>query len=129
MNPLRLLPLPLVAVLLAVPARADEPKSPANEDKLFEVEVVNDVAYNDAKDADPNKHKLDLYLPKGRKDFPVLFFVHGGGWIHGDRNFFGVYSTFGTRMAELGVGTVVISYRLSPQVMHPDHIKDVARAF
>jgi len=106
-------------------ASAEEPAPAAK----CEVQAVKDLDYYEGPDADPKKHKLDLYLPKGRKDFPVLFFVHGGGWIHGDRNFFGVYGTFATRLAELGIGAVVISYRLSPQVMHPGHIKDVARAF
>jgi acetyl esterase/lipase len=125
MNPLRSLLL-LSSLLLAVPARADEPKAPAKDEKLFEVETVKDVAYNDAKDADPEKHKLDLYLPKGRKDFPVLFFVHGGTWKSGDRK---VYPKFGETYAARGLGVVVISYRLSPKVQHPAHIEDVAKAF
>ena len=92
----------------------------------FEVEAVKDVTYFDGKDADPKKHKLDLFLPKGHKDFPVLFFIHGGGWSSGDR---WQYGLVGQVFAKNGVGTVVISYRLSPQVQHPGHIEDVARAF
>jgi acetyl esterase/lipase len=95
--------------------------------KTFEVETVSDVSYCEGDDKP--KHKLDLYLPKGQKDFPVLFFVHGGGWRSGDKNYFGVYSNLGTFFARHGVGTVVINYRLSPEVSHPEHIKDVARAF
>src|SRR5262245_17933528 len=116
----------LLVTLVALPARADEPKKPAAEEKLFEVETVKDVAYNDAADADPEKQKLDLYLPKGQKDFPVLFFVHGGTWKSGDRK---QYPKLGEPYASRGIGTVVISYRLSPQVQHPAHIQDVARAF
>ena len=104
--------------------RADTPAA-----KISEVETVKDVAYYDGDDADKNKHKLDLYLPKGKKDFPVLFFVHGGAWVSGDRNYFGIYSAIGQAFARNGIGAVVISYRLSPKVQHPDHIKDVARAF
>lgn len=92
----------------------------------FEVEAVRDVAYYDGADADPKKHKLDLFFPKEHKDFPVLFFVHGGGWTMGDRRQYGMV---GQDFAKNGVGTVVISYRLSPQVQHPGHIEDVARAF
>jgi acetyl esterase/lipase len=126
MYPLRSLLLLLIAVLLAAPARADEAKKPAKEEKLFEVEVVKDLAYNDAKDADPDKQKLDLYLPKGQKDFPVLFFVHGGTWKSGDKK---QYDRFGNLYAARGLGTVIISYRLTPKVQHPAHIQDVARAF
>src|SRR5262245_47102845 len=48
--------------------------------KTYDVETLKDVAYYDGDDADKVKHKLDLYLPKDKKDFPVLFFVHGGAW-------------------------------------------------
>jgi acetyl esterase/lipase len=119
-------PFLLLAVALS-PARAADEKKP--EPRTFEVETVKDLAYYDGKDADPKKHKLDLYLPKDHKDFPVLFFVHGGAWSTGDRNYFGVYSALGRFYAKHGLGTVVISYRLSPQAVHPEHIKDVARAF
>src|SRR5262249_5248660 len=86
-------------------------------------------SYYDGEDADKNKHKLDLYLPKGKKDFPIMFFVHGGAWVSGDRNYFGIYSSIGQAFARNGIGAVVISYRPSPKVQHPEHIKDVARAF
>jgi acetyl esterase/lipase len=126
MNLLRILTASLIAVLLTGSARADEPKKSVNEEKLFDIEVVKDLAYNDAKDADPDKQKLDLYLPKGQKDFPVLFFVHGGTWKSGDRK---QYDRLGNLYAARGLGTVVISYRLTPKVQHPAHIQDVARAF
>ncbi len=92
----------------------------------FEVEPHRNISYYEGKDADTKKHKLDLYLPKGQKDFPVLFFIHGGGWTSGDR---WQYGMVGQTFAKNGVGVVVISYRLSPQVQHPGHIEDVARAF
>lgn len=92
----------------------------------FEVEAIRDIAYYDGKDADPKKHKLDLFVPKGHKDFPVLFFIHGGAWTSGDRK---LYGSVGSVFAKNGIGTVVISYRLSPGVQHPEHIRDVARAF
>ena len=112
-----------LAVLSPVANRADDPASP------YEVETHKDVAYYEGENADPIKHKLDLYLPKGVKDYPVLFFVHGGAWISGDKKDFGVYSGLGRSFARAGIGTVVINYRLSPGVKHPEHIKDVARAF
>jgi len=121
--------LPALAVLL-VPqlGRADAPKPAA--DPPYEVETVRDLAYYEGPDADKVKHRLDLYLPRGRKDFPVLFFVHGGAWSYGDKNSpFKLYQGFANYWAGQGVGTVVTNYRLSPAVRHPEHIKDVARAF
>ncbi len=120
-------PLLLLAVACVAPSLyADDARPMAPK---YEVKEVKDISYYNGKEADPKKHKLDLYLPKERKDFPVLFFVHGGGWKSGDRNYFGVYSAIGKFFARHGIGTVVISYRLSPAVQHPEHIKDVARAF
>src|SRR5262245_29640481 len=125
MNPSRLLA--ALAVVAAVgSARGDDLKISPSALGKHEVKVVNDLAYYEGADADPAKHKLDLYLPKGQKDFPVLFFVHGGTWKSGDRK---VYLKFGELFASHGIGTVVISYRLSPKVQHPAHVQDVARAF
>ncbi len=92
----------------------------------YEVEEVRGLAYHDGKDADSVRHKLDLYLPKGQKDFPVLFFVHGGAWRSGNKD---LYGPLGKTFAKNGIGTVIINYRLSPKVQHPAHIEDVAKAF
>lgn len=110
-------------------AAADQaPAAPA--EKHYEVRTVADLPYYDGADADKVKHKLDLYLPKGRADFPVIFFVHGGAWSHGDKDSpLNIYKNFGTFWARRGIGAVVTNYRLSPKVTHPAHIRDVARAF
>jgi len=121
--------LSVLALVLAVaqvgPAvRAEEPAK-----TTYEVKAVRDIAYFDGEDADKIKHRLDLFLPRDLKDFPVLLFVHGGAWVHGDKSFLGVYSALAQSLAKKGLGVVVTNYRLSPKVQHPEHIKDVARAF
>jgi acetyl esterase/lipase len=93
------------------------------------VEIVRGMPYYDGPDANPRYHQLDLYLPRGRKDFPVLFFVHGGGWTVGDKDHLGIYTKLGRCLARQGIGMVSPNYRLSPSVRHPEHVKDVARAF
>ncbi len=97
----------------------------------FAVRSVMDLDYYTGPDADAKKHKLDLYLPQGASQFPVVFFVHGGGWTRGDKQFpyLDIYGKLGALLAKNGVGLVVANYRLSPDVQHPEHIKDVARAF
>ena len=112
---------PLLLLLFALPLTAEE--------TLSEVKSIRDLDYYKGEGYDKKKHKLNLFLPKDKKNFPVLFFVHGGGWASGDRNFLGIYSRIGRFFAERGIGSVVISYRLSPKVKHPGHIEDVARAF
>ena len=116
----------LCFLVVGVGARADETRPVIKTGGPYEVEVVKDIAYYEGKDADPVKHKLDLYLPKGKKDFPVFFFVHGGAWRGGDKK---LYGKIGSVFAQNGVGMVAISYRLSPAVQHPAHVQDVARAF
>ncbi len=116
------LPAALSAVLLLAGSAVAEPDAAGPARK---VEVVKDVPYYEGDDADPVKNCLDLYLPKDEKDFPVLVFVHGGAWVIGDRK---QYGFVGETFARNGVGTAVISYRLSPKVQHPAHIQDVARA-
>jgi acetyl esterase/lipase len=100
-----------------------------NATTRFAVQPFKDIDYFDGAGSDPVRHKLDLYLPKGEKGYPVVFFVHGGSWRHGDKNFLGVYEALGTFLARQGIGAVVINYRLTPAVRHPEHIRDVARAF
>ena len=92
----------------------------------FEVLEERDITSYDGPGFDRKKHKLDLFLPKGQRDFPVLLFIHGGAWVSGDRR---LYTSVGRVFAKNGVGTAVISYRLSPAVQHPAHIEDCARAF
>lgn len=88
----------------------------------------SNIAYYSGPDADPVCHRLDLFLPQGKKDFPVVILVHGGAWIMGDNRSCGLYSSVGTFLASQGIGAVLPNYRLSPAVKHPAHVQDVARA-
>ena len=88
------------------------------------------VSYDPAAPDDP-KRQLDLYLPGGR-DFPVVVFVHGGGWAWGDRTqkFGGadIYRNIGRFLASRGYGAAVIGYRLVWAVDWRDQLRDVGRA-
>lgn len=109
---------------LHMPVRAVHTLAPKAE-----VDVVLDITYLESTKADPVKHKLDLYLPPGRKDFPTLLFIHGGGWSHGDKKFwFDLYGRLGKSFAGEGVGVAVVNYRLAPGSKHPDQATDVAQA-
>jgi hypothetical protein len=63
------------------------------------VDVRRDIVYSNGEEAAADKHKLDLYLPKDQKNFPMLVFIHGGSWRSGDRN---LYTVLGNRFAESG---------------------------
>ncbi len=93
------------------------------------VDRFTDVAYCDGQEGKDPRHRADLFLPRGRRDFPVVLLVHGGVWTVGDNRCWGLYSSVGEFLASQGIGAVLCNYRLSPKVKHPEHIKDVARAF
>ncbi len=96
------------------------------DDKVAMHERHADIAYRTDKDADKERHLLDVYTPKGKKDFPTVLFVHGGSWKSGNKN---LYALLGQALADDGIGCVICNYRLSPAVQHPGHIEDVAKAF
>jgi acetyl esterase/lipase len=99
-----------------------------NHEPGCEVLRVKDVTYCTGARQDADRHCLDLFLPKDRKDFPVIVLVHGGAWCVGDNRCCGLYSSVGEFLASRGIGVVLPNYRLSPHVKHPEHVKDVARA-
>jgi acetyl esterase/lipase len=111
-------PLVFSAALLAFSA------APAPTDAIVSQETL-DVRYFDG----PGAQTLDVFAPKGAANRPVVLFIHGGAWMSGDKNFFGLYRSVGRFFARHGAVAVCVNYRLSPRVQHPEHVKDVARAF
>jgi acetyl esterase/lipase len=109
----------LLFVGVGVASAADAPAT-------FPVTVASDIKYRTDSDAVTGRNILDVYVPKGAKDYPVLFLVHGGTWQHGSKDYF---KQVGTAFAKRGIGVVCPNYRLSPKVKHPAHIEDVAKAF
>src|SRR5437762_9316554 len=99
-------------------------QAPKDADNLA-VEAVTNLAYQEGREADADRHRLDLYTPQGRKDFPVLLFVHGGGWKNGNKEQF---EFLGRTLARHGIGVVLVNYRLYPTVKFPENMKDVAKA-
>ena len=94
-------------------------------DKLA-VRVVRDVAYLQGGSDPDHKDRLDLYLPEGRTNVPVIVSYYGGALTAGDKS---EHVFVGQRFASAGIATVVVNYRLSPGVTHPAHIKDAAASF
>src|SRR3954466_7570362 len=61
---------------LAAPAAAADVAPPPHDAPAFERH--KDIAYLTGPGADPERHRLDVFCPKGKKNFPVVMFVHGG---------------------------------------------------
>ncbi len=91
------------------------------------IHVFTDVSYTNGSNY---KQQLDLYVP-GSTGFPTIIFVHGGSLISGDRKGFPgtePYREIGSNFARLGIGMVVLSYRLGPENKWPTMAQDVAAA-
>jgi acetyl esterase/lipase len=100
----------LVFVLLASQALAAEPK------------IHRDLSY-----AEPKKdgQNLDVYAPTADKNHPVVFWIHGGGWMQGDKR-----DVQNKPQAFVDKGFVFVStnYRLFPSVAIKEMAGDVAKA-
>ena len=71
------------------------------------------------------RRKLDVYVPHGAVNRPVVIFWYGGSWTKGSK---AEYRFVGTTLAEHGLVAVLPDYRLFPQVAFPAFDEDGARA-
>jgi acetyl esterase/lipase len=85
-------------------------------------DVKRDIPY-----ADPphRRQVLDVYSPKGAKDLPVVFWIHGGGWQAGDKKEVQIKPR---AFNDKGFVFVSINYRLLPDVDMGTIVRDVAKA-
>jgi acetyl esterase/lipase len=72
------------------------------------------------------RHQYDVYSPRVVTDqTPVMLFIHGGSWQYGSKE---QYQFVGAAFANAGIQTVVMNYRLYPDVIFPDFMTDAALA-
>ena len=74
------------------------------------------------------RQRLDIYRPStpaSGRPAPVVVFVYGGSWTGGSRS---DYVFVGRALASRGIVTVVVDYRLVPEVRFPAFVEDVAAA-
>ena len=93
--------------------------------RVYPAEIQTDIRYGD----DP-KQAFDLYLPSPERltpgqPTPVVVFFYGGSWNSGDKS---MYGFVGRRMAAAGFITAVANYRLYPDVVYPEFLRDSAQA-
>jgi acetyl esterase/lipase len=71
------------------------------------------------------RHRLDVYRPQGEAR-AIVVFVHGGGFVAGDKNGDGVfYRNVGRWLARKGLAAVLPNYRLAPDHPWPAGAVDV----
>jgi acetyl esterase len=65
---------------------------------------------------------LRLYTPRGEEPFPVLIFMHGGGWVIGNLD---THDSICRQLANLAFCTVVsVDYHLAPEHKFPEPLED-----
>jgi acetyl esterase/lipase len=91
-----------------------------------DMKITRDLRYGDAE-----RHRLDIYSPQsGGPKRPVIMYVHGGGFVGGDKAspnspFFENIGRWALRNGLVGVA---MTYRLAPEHRWPSGSDDVARA-
>jgi acetyl esterase len=71
------------------------------------------------------KQRLDVVVPEGPGPFPLLIYVHGGGFITLDKSH---YTRICKSFAAAGYVVFNVNYRRAPQFRFPDNITDVGSA-
>ncbi len=107
-------------VLLAsvVACGKEEPLAPLPDDRRW-----MDLAYATSSPA----QRLDLYLPPDEEGpYPLIVWIHGGGWKGGDKRFGG--GAIQLRALSAGFAVASLNYRLSGEASHPAQIHDVKTA-
>ena len=82
--------------------------------------LIPDVKYG------PHRQQsLDVIVPRGMSRYPILIYVHGGGWFVGDK---AIYTRICRTFSNQGYLVFNLNYRLGPRYAYPIQIQDTARA-
>jgi arylformamidase len=103
----RLLLLPFAFVIAAAAA---EPR------------IERDIPYVQPKNA---RQTLDVFAPANASQRPVVFWIHGGGWVRGDKTEVNLKPTL---FVDRNFVFVPINYRFVPNVTIKEIAQDVAKA-
>lgn len=120
----RALPILLTGLVMACGEDIDEyPITGGDTQTPVTTREFANVAYANTSAA----QRLDLYLPPtGNGPFPVVVWVHGGGWQSGSRTI--AANGFQRDLLAAGIALATADYRLSDEAIWPAQIHDVKAA-
>jgi acetyl esterase/lipase len=121
----------VTAPTLPLPPPAHDAPLPPARAAAGGVRVLLGVPYAATRGIRPTE--LDLWLPPGTGPFPVVVFLHGGGWRVGSRHsagplFAGADPTPFEVVAQAGIAVASIDYRLSDEAVWPAQLHDAKAA-
>jgi hypothetical protein len=111
----------LTVVSLKLPAQEAKTKQ-ATAKKTAAKKATPKWASTKATEADVpygphERQKVDFYRAKSDKPTPVVLFIHGGGWVNGDKA--GVQNSLNIgKLNENGISVVSVQYRLIPDAIN-----------
>lgn len=87
------------------------------------IRIIKDLPY--VPGSTDERQMLDLFIPKARygKSLPLIVWIHGGGWIEGDKS-----ASPAIELARKGFASASINYRLAPKHRFPAQIFDCKAA-
>ena len=87
--------------------------------------LIPNIPYTDS---GHDRHVLDIYTPEKttQSSLPVMFWIHGGGWVVGDKS---DVSLKPKALIDRGFIFVSTGYRLLPEVGMGELINDLAKSF
>lgn len=90
----------------------------------YQTEKLVDIVYGQTTE---RELKLDMIKPvASREVFPAIIYVHGGGWMSGDKNKVG--GEWNAAFAKHGFVCININFRLSGEAIFPAPLLDVKQA-
>ena len=87
-------------------------------------ETKSDIGYYPKSTSDAYQNdrcRLDVYYPRGVKNFPTVVWFHGGGLTGGEKS-------IPAGLKNKGIAIVTVNYRLSPKATYPAYVEDSAAA-
>lgn len=90
----------------------------------LKVQMRSDIDYQSAF----SRGAMDVYCPIGEPDhaYPVVFWLHGGGYVGGDKH---DAATFCTMLASRGFTVVNVDYAQAPEFCYPTPVLQLGEAY
>ena len=89
---------------------------------IAKMNVYEDIVYA----TESQSQRLDIYLPKGVKNPPLMVWIHGGGFVFGDEN--AMKFDESAKLLEVfiknGIAVASVNYRLATEALYPAAAQD-----
>jgi len=93
---------------------------------IAKMKVYEDIVYA----TESKSQRLDIYLPKGVKNPPLMVWTHGGGFVFGDEN--AMKFDESAKLLEVfiknGIAVASVNYRLATEALYPAAAQDAKMA-